>query len=357
VVGINATLDDILKLTPVGSVSRAIGNSFFGINHQATPNLVPADKISQGLVLFTRPQLNLKEENLRCEDGRIFIPILTKNEASIQRIIRCTLDPRLNKNEMSCPFVDPLQAFIPILTNQCLSMTPWPDEVSETYTSEPGRMKEVFSFIDSSYKNYGVTDQTATFRNTDGSPIMLMLRIWRAYASYVFEGKMLPYPDYMYRNWIDYQSRVYRLVLDKHRRTVKHIACTGASFPIASPYGSIFNYDTNSPFNSETKEIQVPFRSIGMWYDDPIIINQFNRVVALFNENMKDQYRDDTMTEVPMSSLSFFNHKGYPRIDPDSFELKWYVHRQVYTEQMTAVRETIDTVSARQAIIEAFQGN
>jgi len=349
---INTSLDDVFRHTPIGSIERAVGNTFYGINHQGTPNLVPSEKINQGLTFFTRPQLNLTSENLRGD--RRFNPLLTLNESSIQRIVRCYLDPRLNRNALHCPFVDTNSPFIPILTNQLKSLSPWPDEVSDTYSSEPGRMKESYTFIDGANNLYGNYDMTATFRNTVGSPIMLLFRIWRSYASAVFQGKLLPYPDYWVKKIIDYNLRYYRLALDKDRRIVKHIACVGAAIPLASPYGAIFNYDDQSLFAEEVKEIQIPFRATAVYYDDPIIIHWFNRAVQIFNRSMRVENIESSMQEIPIGALSYFKHRGYPRIDPNSYELKWFVPKSEYANTTQRIRESGEAINLKD-LMEAFK--
>ena len=51
--------------------------------------------------------------------------------------------------------------------------------------------------------------------------------------SLVFEGKLVPYFDYMAENTIDYNTRIYRLVTDSTHMYVTKIAATGYAFPIS----------------------------------------------------------------------------------------------------------------------------
>ena len=97
---INAyTLDDYFQSTPVGSVDRAIGNNLYGINHRQVAGMVPINKDLYGLTFFVRPQLNLHSNNVR--NLRLLYPLLNKNTNSIQRFTRCTLDPRLDFNNIT----------------------------------------------------------------------------------------------------------------------------------------------------------------------------------------------------------------------------------------------------------------
>jgi hypothetical protein len=348
---INTTLDDVWRSTAVGSIDNAIGNVFYGINHRQTPNPIPINKDNYGLTFFTRPQLNLTTQNLRSE--RRFSPLLTENEYSIQRIIRNTLDPRLayggfgSGNLISCPFVDNNFAFIPILTNHLLSCSGWPDQVSETYTSKPGAYKEVYGHVDSALDMYSAFPLTANFRNMEGDPITSLFNYWNIYPTKVFEGILSPYPDFIKEHEIDYNTRIYRLVLDKNKRFVQKIACTGAAFPTSVPFGSAFNFESDKPYNETNANITINFNCFGSCYNDDIIIYEFNKVVGIFNKEMAtDRFGNiGNMKKVPSESLSAFNNKGYPRIDPYTKELEWYVSSDDFEQTIGAYMRHVDAIA------------
>lgn len=356
---IETTLNDVFRLTPLGDVRSAIGTTFFGINHRQTPMPVPINSDGYGLVLFTRPQMNLTDGNMRTE--RKFIPLLTKEDTSIQRIIRCYLDPRLNfdpSNKIDCPYVDHKLAFMPLLTNNILSMSGWPDPVIETFNSKPGVYKEVYGFTDSIVENYGTFDLSSTFRNMQSDPITAMIWHWMLYMANVWKGNMVPYPDYLVKNAVDYQTGIYRLVLDRSKRFVQKIAQTRAQ-PVSSNLGTAFNYDSEKPLNESAERIEVQWRCYGATYEDPIIVSQFNRVVGIFNPAMR-VYPNETLPRaanggggtvmpVPMESLQYFNCRGYPFINPDTRELLWYVDisdfnalMESYKRTVTALKSTVD---------------
>lgn len=333
---INTTLNDVYKSTTLGDLDRAIGSTYFGLNHQRTPSKVPINTDDHGYVFFTRPQLNMQTENLRAE--RKFFQLLTTKPESIHRIIRNTLDPRLAYMNIGidCPFVDPLNAFIPMLTEQCLTLPGWPDPVHDTYTSKPGAYKEEFSFVDSSMDIYRTYDISATFRNMQGSPIPLLFDYWRSYQSFVFQGTMIPYPDFIARNIIDYQSRVYRLVMDRTRTIVQRISATGVCYPLAGNIGGTFDYDSTKPLNESQAQVEVQFRCTGALYDDVILMHEFNKVVQIFNPNMRDEFRSSNMVALQAAEKPIFNKEGYPLINVLSGELSWYVTKARYAAEMTS---------------------
>lgn len=339
----------VMQLTPAAPTPTAIGDSFYGINHRQTPGAININRDYNGLTFFTRPALNLSSENLRMV--RQFGPLLTKQDTSIQRIIRCWLDPNLardykgasgvrNAPMLTSPFVDDDQAFIPFLTNHLMSMGGWPDIEAPTFSSHEGVYREVFSQVDGIVQNYGTYDITANFRNVPGDPISLMFLIWLHYMGNVYLGDMVPYPEYIIENMVDYNTRIYRLILDSTKTKVQKIAACGAAFPLTCPIGNAFNFDYDKPLNQANDQLSVTFRCMGALYQDDILIDEFNRTSIMFNSNMGDQYRSQYYQKVPISALAAFNNRGYPRINPDTYELEWWVSKdewqyryEIYQEQ------------------------
>jgi hypothetical protein len=201
------SLDDYFQSTPLGSIDKAIGNNLYGVNHRQTPTVVPSNKDMYGLTFFVRPQLNMQLDNIR--NVRQFSSLTTPNVRTIQQFVKTTLDPRLIagytfKNtqvpRLSCPMVDNANAFIPILTNNLNSISGWPDVVAPTNASKPGLYNESQAMVDGITRNYETFDIDASFRNTRGDPILFLFYIWLHYSSFVFEGKLVPYLDFITEN-------------------------------------------------------------------------------------------------------------------------------------------------------------
>lgn len=336
-------LDEYFQSQPIGSLDKAIGNNLFGINHMQISGAIPANKDQYGLTFFTRPQLNLQAANLR--NIRLFFPLLSDDSWSVQRFVRCTLDPRIqagytfNKNSIPaipCSLVDNTQAFIPILTNNLNSISGWPDVVSPVHSSKPGLYNEVHAMVDGIVRNFETFDIEASFRNTRGDPIVYMFYIWLHYMSCVFEGTMIPYLDYIAENSLDYCTRIYRLVLDMNRNVVTKIAATGASFPASIPMGSFFDFNNEHPYNDQNKDISIRFKSMGAIYNDDILIRDFNASVIIFNPAMGDSNRERYYIKVGRADKNLFNNRGYPRINPSNYELEWWVDKDMYNRRTTA---------------------
>lgn len=334
---------DVLARSGVGNPGTAITETLYGLNHRSLANSVPINKDYYGLAFFTKPDLRLDEFNLL--RMRKFNSMLTTQENSLPRAIRAMLDFRHNThNEKSylSSLIDPKQVFIPLLTNQIITMSGWPDVELPTHTSDAGVYGEQFSYADGIAEIYRTYDLQVNFRNIPGDPITMMFYHWITYAAAVFEGTLSPYAKNIANNTIDYQTRIYRVILDSTKRFVQKIACTGAAFPTTVPIGANFNFDTDTPIN-RNDQISINFRAIGAEYMDDIILYDFNRAVCIGNADMNDDQRKNAqMVKIPAEYIFLFNHLGYPRINPTTFELEWWVYNEQFT-QMTgeANREQI----------------
>lgn len=348
---VETVLNEVLQVTPFGQISSVIGDNFFGINHMQVPPAIQANMDFYGHTFFTRPYLRLSSDNLRKE--RLLSPLLSKQEHSLQRIIRLTLDSAMSGGRfinpedvnVKCDFVDPAQAFIPVLTNTLLSMTGWPDMDVQTFTSANGVMNESYSFIDNVSKNFSVFELTANFRNIPGDPVTAMIATWIHYAASVYLNVMQPYPDSVTNNAIDYNTRIYRLVMDPSKRYVQKIAACGAAFPVSVPYSSAFNFSSEKPRNEENDQISVNFRCSGAIYNDPILIYEFNRTTMRFNPMMRDKMRDQMMVKIPEQALTVFNNRGYPRINPNTYELEWYVSAELFKAMLPIYSRKLDPIN------------
>ncbi len=330
-------LDKFYMSSPVGALSTAVGDTFYGINHRLMPNPLPINKDHYGMTFFTRPLMNMTSGNLR--QVRQMIPLLNVNPLSIPRIIRQLFDKNLEKYEsIKCPFVDNQQAFIPFLTDTLLSISGWPDIEAPMYNSQEGVYKESYSFVDGLTLNYTTYNIQASFRNVVGDPVTSFFFYWLHYMSFVYQGLMVPYPDKLIKNEVDYQTRIYRLVLDANRNRVTKIAACGAAFPYAISIGAAFNYEAEKPLNPSNDQITVPFKCMGAIYQDDILVHEFNKTVGYFNADMRDSVRKTRYTKIPTEYLILFNHRGYPRIDINTYELEWWIDKETYKSVIANVK-------------------
>lgn len=348
----SSSLDQLFSGMPTGSLDRAILNNLRGINHRQVAGMIPMNKDMPGLTFFVRPQLNMQRDNLR--NVRKLSSLLNQNPTSMQAYIRSMLDPRLQTGVSfksgtippeKIPVVDNLTAFIPPFTNNLNSISGWPSISVPTFTSKAGLYNESFSMVDGRVINDEVFDLNVNFRNTRGDPILMLLYVWGLYMSMVFEGKLVPYLDMITENEIDYNTRIYRLVLDYKKQHVVKIAATRAAFPVGIPVGDAFDIPGDAPYSEANRDIGVSFKCMGVDYFDDILVKEFNDTVAIFNPSMADDKRSKEMTKIPYSLLPYSNHAGYPHIDMSTTELEWYLPNRDYGGMAGQVLSSIPTAA------------
>jgi len=338
---LSLSMDDFFSKMPTGSLERAIGVSLRGIDQLQAPGAIPINKDMPGFTFFTRPQLNMQMDNLR--NVRQFSSLLSKNPVSMQTYIRTMLDPRLIEGvsfkgktghpvpleTVQCPLVDNYNAFIPPLTNNLLSMSGWPSISVPVNTSAPGLYNESQTIVDGRVFNSEAFDITANFRNTRGDVILYLFYTWAVYMSMVFEGRLVPYLDFISENELDYNTRIYRIVTDYTKTRVSKITCTLASIPVGVPVGDAFDIPGDKPYLESNREISMRFACNGVRYFDDLVAKEFNATVVIFNKAMSDNYRPSLMTKVPYKSYSLFKGLCYPRINLDTAELEWWTTNEI----------------------------
>lgn len=332
-------LDLISRSTGMGSLSSSYAELMGGFDHRGMGAAVPIHTEGNGLVFFTRPNLNLSYDNL--SQDRMLSPLLTRNPYTYQRALRVMLDPvighmnlsQTTASNISTPLFNEKQAFIPLLTNTITSLNGWPDISLDTFTASEGRQRETWSIGDGTSKNYQAVQLNATFRNIGGDPITLLFAIWATYIDHVHQDVMTPYLENIMENRVDYGTRIFRFTMDPSRtRIQKYASCMGA-YPIGVPIGAAMNYSRDTPYSHENQqEVAIGFQGSGAEYLDPIILQEFNDLVAMFNPEMDPSYRGGAYTKVGYQYLKHFNksQNAYPWVNMQTSELEWYVDTTTY---------------------------
>lgn len=347
-----------------GNLKSAVTGLFYGHNHAGIGNAAPANNEHHGYTFFTRPRLRLSYDNIISD--RSFTPMLSTTNESIPRAVRAILDPlgayggsataiygsktkqgaeskkaTANNDFYGSSMIDPLCAFIPLLSNTLISLNGWPDPYMDTYTTRSGMYREEWSMVDSPAKIFNSFDLSSNFRNVVGDPVGYLIHAWTQYASLVKEGVFVPYPDSMIENEVDYNTRIYRVVLDPSKTFVTRIAACGAAFPTSNSVGSAYNYDEHTPYNRDIDQISVSWKCMGAMYYDPLVVRQFNRTTYMFNPDIafldKRVVGKDGVVRmprgyviIPRSQRLLFRNQGYPIINEDTMELEWWISEADY---------------------------
>lgn len=335
-------LDSLLLQSKDSEASRFIR----GFNRKENLVITQSKTDAQGFVFFTKPFCNLLEDNLLGREARRLLWLADRNPDSMAAAIKCSLMPDPNMfNVVSraqgvgrsggriahtrSSIVDDFNPFIPMLTSSITNLTGWPDRVTEYFQSEEGIAKEVHAYVDNRPDQFGTFDLTASFAASDGDFINGWCQSLWEYQSHVAQGTLLPFPAFITERELDYNVRIYRVILDPTGMYVRKMACVGAAILGADTSGADFNYTSESLTTQDNNEISVPFKCMGAWYNDPACVRAFNNTTFMYNPGLKDpQQRNANFTKLTPDEVK--NHTvGYPVI-ADDMELQWWVPNAVY---------------------------
>lgn len=326
-------VEKITRLSGMGDLKRAHFNMLRGINFRGTGNPVVGNLDNTGITFFSKPRLCLSADNLGLE--RKLTQLATNDSITLQRAVRCMLD---HVGEVvrgvTTPLSDPRLPFIPILTNNLISLSGWPDPVMQYWQSQAGNWKESLALVDDVYANNEVFQLTANFSNTVGDPISLLIDTWCTYAAAVYNDILQPYPDSIALNEVDYETRIYQFVLDPSRRFIQKWAITGASFPTSTPMGAAFNFDSTRPYNFSNQQLSIPFTCICAQYNDPIVLQEFNDLGKEWCGalgQIKDNRAGGESTgpagwrRISIEEALNYNYMALPHINTYTNELQWWI--------------------------------
>lgn len=343
--------DNLFRITRKAGrsdIDRTISNSFYGLNISGRNAGIALNTENHGYTFFTRPLMNMSYNNLVVD--RVLSNLVNESSNSLARMIRCLFDPWLGaKENVAQNGIDPLNAFIPLLSNNLISLSGFTDFTLNTASSQPGLYREVYSYTDDIPYNYSSYDLTANFRNLEGDPISFMMLLWGWYQGLVFEGRIMPHPELVIANEIDYQTRIYRLVMDSTRTYVTRIGASGVSWPITAPIGNIFNFEgdgSQSPFTTANDQISINFRTLGFTYYDNILIYEFNKTVTMFNRDMEDDRRQGAYYKLRADEKQIYSYRAYPRINPLTLELEWWTPKKYYEDVQNNLVEPVAVIQS-----------
>ena len=365
-------LDSVFRNAQLGLINKSISQTMTGLRTNHKRINTPTAKDNHGFVFMTKPQLNLSINNIMRH--RPFMPLLNKNKASLGAWIRGTLDPRwarvgdlaeyLNKRvtestEVDYPIpdykngerapdlplhrgdgyrdvpedshasqVDIYSPFINIITNNIMQVSGFPDIDMPVFTADPNRIGSSFQMIDGVENLNMPVDITLTIQDLIGDPVFNLFRVLSLYPGRIYSGQLMRYPDFIIEDALDYNTRIYRLILAPDGETIHHIGSTMPGFVQGVAIGHHFDYNLDSPYR-EDNLVNVRLMTAGVIYDDPILIDDFNTTMMYTNKRMRGDKPD--MTLIPTKYVPQFSYERvYPFIDPVSFKLQWWTNTATY---------------------------
>lgn len=333
----DSTLDDIVRGNGFGALSQALTSSLYGIDLTGKGSPAQAARENYGLTFFVRPLLNLSHYNLKAD--RSLSIMANKNKTSVGAYVRSILDPI---GGHLCPLVNYRSAFIPILSNTCESISGWQDPIISTFQSHEGKLGSQYSLVNSTNKVYKVFQLSSSFRNLRGNVLPYLFYVWQTYMGLLAYGKVERYPEFVAKNVIDYQTRIYRLILDPTRQFVEEVIAPHACFPLQSTAGSRGNYNRSENYNGEFDMIPQTWECQGVRYYDPLNFKEFNQVSEVFDPRFEAATREQYFRRLWPVEYKLFNYWAVPRIDEKTSRLEWWVTKDKHREILGADSDTYE---------------
>lgn len=340
-------LELIHRSLGMGGFGSQAFEMLYGVNYRAAGIVLPNNTDQTGFTFWTRPDMNLQEENIT--QDRRYSPMISRDPITYPRALRALLDPWGSVNSgYPSALVNPRQAFLTPLCNTCTSVSGHPDNVTGTFTSQEGIANEAWGMIDGIYEVNGPWDMTATFNNIEGGLIGSLFGYWGRYASDVYQGHLMPYPWNNMISRLDYVTRAYRFVMDPARQYIQKYSAPGYCFPATNPNGGDMDFDSNDNYGRANDRYTVQFKCFGAIYNDPMLLDDFNRTVAKFNPdlriaNQSTLYKEEIRLvssnyyRVTPEQRDYMNFYAYPLAHPYTQELCWFVEKDVYNNIMNSL--------------------
>lgn len=267
-----------------------------------------------GYTFFTRPKLNLATPNLF--NHRLFSFLNTEDPNSVGFAIRCFLDPIYSQQSVlkglasKSSLFDPMNPFIPILTNRIKSMSGFPDWVMEVETSEGGFFSEDITMA-KGWNNLAKTyDLTTVFRDVRGGFILALFLFWFLWIDCAVKGVVRAYSKYIEERKICYTISIYRFLVDETNSYITKWGKSTGAFPVSVPIGAFFNFNNEQPYVLENANLSIPFKICGKQeYLDPVILLEFNTLVKRYCPTI------ESFKNIDITNWYRYNGKIIPYID------------------------------------------
>ena len=286
---------------------------------------IPDDTI--GLAFASRPMLNLSDYNVQKHPQLQALVKPARN--SFMAYIKGLLDPVWGAaNSGDNTALDPLNPWIPPMTNFLKVSSGFPDLSLAVGKSSPGFRGETYSFVDGILKVNFDFDIRQSYYNTKPNFMPYLFEVWVHYIEAVTLGDegMEPNWEALECNYLDYTTRIYHIIMNKNMRNIEWIFCCGGCFPTTFPSGAFSTIDRtqNTLRGQGQDELEINFAAQGFRFSNLQIADQFNRTTLRTNPNMHPSVRSRYYKKMPFRDYYLSGYGSYPWINLDTMEMEYW---------------------------------
>ena len=361
---VNLKIDKLTRGTGNGDVSTSMHNLIAGKNWSGGRPYHKPIRDKTGMVFLTVADCNLATENVAMH--RTMLPFVTPNRRSMGSVIRSMLDHRGAMTGMGySDLVDPHYPFFSLLDNTVLTLDGWPDYVTNTWASDPLLGGTVLIAPEGRIAKGQDFSLSATHINVEGDMINQTYSAIQQYIDLLMTDQIRSYNVNVANDRYDFAMRWFRFAFDSTGTRVCQFTMCGYGFPIAGSQGAVMGYDAKSKHNEGYAEISASWKCMGVFHNDPIVIDEFNKTVVHSQPLMADGEREEHMQLVgddnepgskvrsavtpSMAAISPFQYHGYPRIHPTTLIFEVWVRKEEYRHIMEGLdgEDVITAISTK----------
>lgn len=279
--------DIAIQMSGGGMPDSSFAQEMYALN-RFNKTFVGPNRELQGWTFITRPHLNLSAENIS-RLGKLQ-HLLYAERNSIPYAVRMWMDPVLQRAygtspaRMS-PLVDYYSPFFTPLCNRLISCNGWPDLNVGTETSEGGFFSENQTVAIGGDRMARGYDFTLSWKELQGGIIASIIDTWCLYMTYIGDGTLHQRVKHIEGNVMGYTVSIYRFLTDHTGRRVTRYAKATGCFPKLAPTGTPFNVNQNEWVVTAGNEVSVNFQVHKVDYNDPRILQEFNKLVSRYLES------------------------------------------------------------------------
>lgn len=354
-------LDESYRISGQGRQGNVMQNFLSRLDRHGTA-FVPLNAMNYGYTFITRPRLNLAGGNLR--QHPVMSTLYSTVENSVPFMIRALLDTKLCNNQplfrtggktakkiydkeafefsikaAQSGLVDVRNPFLTPLCNGLLGISGFPDFNIETETTEGDFHSGDYTFVKGSDMNNRTQELSLEFRDVQGSIILSILFYWCLTMALQAKGVMIPYPDDIYEQRLNYTVSIYRFITDPTRKNILWWAKATGCYPKSVPIGALFNVQQSEIMISSAMNFSIPFVANDVKVNDPGILMDFNRLMQSYCDTIDN---DDIYSELE-DGLQY-NFMGLPYIKTTNTGLRLVWKTSDYLEDVDLDGQTLDEV-------------
>lgn len=299
------------------------GVRMLGPGNQQVP--IPDDCI--GLAFISRPMLNLSDSNV-IKNPQLHA-LYNPERGSIQAYIKGLLDPVWgDANDSSHSLLDPLNPWMSLLTNLLKVSSGFPDLQMNVDKSDPGFRKQVYQYVSGIVKvNYDY-DMSLSFHAMKPNIIPAIFNYWLHYIEGVTLGDegMEPYPDALLQNYIDFDCRIYHIILNSNFKNIEGLYMSVQSIPHTFPSGAYSTIDnTGDTLHGQGQdEFSINMSTVGFRFDNVRIADQFNRTTVGRNPRMHPEVRANYYRKLEVNEYFEGAYGAYAWININEMTLEYW---------------------------------